>query len=50
MKGLILASSLCAFSWNKTSMNSNDGPKRTFAISILKPDGNSGVEGLVKLV
>ena len=50
MKGLVLASALCIFPWNKTSMNQNDGVRKTFAISILKPDGNSGVEGLVKMV
>lgn len=31
-------------------MNVLDGPRRIFAISILKPDNNSGVEGLVKLL
>lgn len=50
MKGLVLASALCIFPWNKASMNQNDGIRKTFAISILKPDGNSGVEGLVKMV
>lgn len=30
-------------------MNHFDGPRNIYAIAILKPDGDSGVNGLVKL-
>lgn len=53
MKNILLAS---AFYYgldrrNRTaSMNVFDGPKRIFAICIMNPDNDSGVNGLVKML
>lgn len=52
MKNFLLASSFY-YSVNyrnqTTNMNVFDGPKKMYAVSILKPDNNSGVDGLVKM-
>lgn len=53
MKNILLASSFY-FGLNyrnkHASMNTFDGNRRVYAVSILLPDNNSGVQGLVKLV
>ena len=52
MKHFLLASSFyysVKYSNQTYNMNVFDGPKKMYAISILKPDNDSGVDGLVKM-